>query len=235
MTQFLVRADKVIEVPAFLSDIDFREECLLIKDKQSSMLQCGNLRFWVFLEGPYGFPAVHDRHFEVHQNYVRALGHGQLAALLAVVSRENLEIAASFKARLQHVEVIVIVFDVEHFGGQRCRFPSFLTALLVTFCSSHFSDHSLGRRTVNTEPLPGSLSTVMSPPIIWQKRLLIARPRPVPPYLRVVEALGLGKFLEQLAHLLRRHANALKTHDWNCCRTTQAGFTGCARTMVCPR
>jgi len=28
----------------------------------------------------------------------------------------------------------------------------------------------------------------MSPPIIWQKRLLIASPRPVPPYLRVVEA-----------------------------------------------
>src|ERR1700737_2718219 len=43
-------------------------------------------------------------------------------------------------------------------------------------------------RTVNTEPLPGSLSAVMSPPIIWQKRLLIASPSPVPPYLRVVEA-----------------------------------------------
>jgi signal transduction histidine kinase len=28
----------------------------------------------------------------------------------------------------------------------------------------------------------------MSPPIIWQKRLLIASPRPVPPYLRVVDA-----------------------------------------------
>jgi hypothetical protein len=40
------------------------------------------------------------------------LGHGQLAALLAVLSRENLEIAAPLKARLQHVEVIVIVFDV---------------------------------------------------------------------------------------------------------------------------
>jgi len=37
-------------------------------------------------------------------------------------------------------------------------------------------------------PRLGSLSTVMSPPIIWQKRLLIASPRPVPPYLRVVEA-----------------------------------------------
>jgi hypothetical protein len=50
------------------------------------------------------------------------------------------------------------------------------------------SDHSLGRHTVNTEPLPGSLSTVMSPPIIWQNRLLIASPSPVPPYFRVVDA-----------------------------------------------
>ena len=49
---------------------------------------------------------------EVDQNYVRVLGHGQLAALLAVLSRENLEIATPLKARLQHVEVIVIVFDV---------------------------------------------------------------------------------------------------------------------------
>ena len=44
-----------------------------------------------------------------------------------------------------------------------------------------------GRRIVNVEPSPGSLSTVMSPPIIRQKRRLIASPRPVPPYLRVVE------------------------------------------------
>jgi hypothetical protein len=57
-----------------------------------------------------------------------------------------------------------------------------------------------GRRTVNTDPLPGSLATVMSPPIIWQNRRLITRPRPVPPYLL--------KLLEQLAHLLRRHTDA---------------------------
>jgi hypothetical protein len=44
----------------------------------------------------------------------------------------------------------------------------------------------LGSRIVKVEPRPGSLSTVMSPPIIWQKRLLIARPRPVPPYLLAV-------------------------------------------------
>ena len=44
----------------------------------------------------------------------------------------------------------------------------------------------LGNRIVKVDPRPGSLSTVMSPPIIWQNRLLIARPRPVPPYLLAV-------------------------------------------------
>jgi len=42
----------------------------------------------------------------------------------------------------------------------------------------------------------------MSPPIIWQKRLLIARPRPVPPYLLAVVEEAWEKLLEQLAHLL---------------------------------
>jgi hypothetical protein len=45
----------------------------------------------------------------------------------------------------------------------------------------------LGRRMVKVDPRPTSLSTVMSPPIIWQKRRLITRPRPVPPYLLAVE------------------------------------------------
>jgi hypothetical protein len=39
---------------------------------------------------------------------------------------------------------------------------------------------------VNTEPLPGSLATVMSPPIIWQNFRLITKPSPVPPYLLAV-------------------------------------------------
>jgi hypothetical protein len=34
-----------------------------------------------------------------------------------------------------------------------------------------------GKRTVNTEPLPVSLATVMSPPIIWQNFRLITRQR----------------------------------------------------------
>jgi hypothetical protein len=43
----------------------------------------------------------------------------------------NLEIAAPLKARLQHVEIIVIVLDIKHFGGH--RFLSCLTASQVTF------------------------------------------------------------------------------------------------------
>ena len=40
----------------------------------------------------------------------------------------------------------------------------------------------------NVDPLPGpSLCAHMCPPISSERRLLIARPRPVPPYLRVVD------------------------------------------------
>src|SRR6478736_1020357 len=45
----------------------------------------------------------------------------------------------------------------------------------------------LGSRIVKVDPRPGSLSTVMSPPIIWQNLRLITSPRPVPPYLLAVE------------------------------------------------
>src|SRR5262249_23830270 len=39
-----------------------------------------------------------------------------LAALIAVLRCENLEAAAQLKPSLEHVEVVVVVFDVEHFG-----------------------------------------------------------------------------------------------------------------------
>src|SRR5215472_2623052 len=44
-----------------------------------------------------------------------------------------------------------------------------------------------GSRTVNTEPLPGSLVTVTSPPIMRASLREIARPSPVPPYRRAVK------------------------------------------------
>src|SRR5262249_14814746 len=56
-------------------------------------------------------------------------------------------------------------------------------------CAATFGASAIiGNRIVNVDPRPTSLSTVISPPIISQNRLLIASPRPVPPYLRVVDA-----------------------------------------------
>ncbi len=43
----------------------------------------------------------------------------------------------------------------------------------------------VGSHTVNREPSPSTLSTVMSPPIIWARLRLIVRPSPVPPCERV--------------------------------------------------
>jgi hypothetical protein len=65
-----------------------------------------------------------------------------------------------------------------------------------------------GRRTVNTEPSPGSLITVTSPPIMRASLRVIARPRPVPPKRCAVVFIGLAELLKQLRLLLRRHTNA---------------------------
>jgi hypothetical protein len=65
------------------------------------------------------------------------LGHSQLAATLAVASRKNLETAKQLKARLEHVDVVVVVFDVEHFGHDTDSIP------LVTLVTSSASAISL--------------------------------------------------------------------------------------------
>src|SRR5262249_8599107 len=52
----------------------------------------------------------------------------------------------------------------------------------------------LGKRTVNTEPLPSSLATVTSPPIMRASLRVMARPSPVPP----TAFLSLGRAGESL-------------------------------------
>jgi len=47
-----------------------------------------------------------------------------------------------------------------------------------------------GSLILKVEPTPSSLSTIIEPPIISQNRLLMANPRPVPPYTRVVDELA---------------------------------------------
>src|SRR5215813_10537572 len=64
------------------------------------------------------------------RDHVRALGRGQPAALLAVLRCEHLEAAAQLEARLEHVQVVVVVFDVEHFG--HVANSVLLTAALIT-------------------------------------------------------------------------------------------------------
>ena len=46
----------------------------------------------------------------------------------------------------------------------------------------------VGRKSVKVEPMPGVLRKVSSPPSSCASSRLMARPRPVPPYLRLVEA-----------------------------------------------
>ena len=61
--------------------------------------------------------------------------YGQPATLLAVLRCENLEIGDPIKARLEHVEVVVIMFDVEHFGHVAVSILS--PATLVTSSFDH--------------------------------------------------------------------------------------------------
>src|SRR5439155_15212723 len=65
-----------------------------------------------------------------------------------------------------------------------------------------------GRRTVKTEPLPSSLVTVTSPPIMRASLRVMASPSPVPPNFCAVEASAVAELLEQLRLLLRGHADA---------------------------
>jgi hypothetical protein len=68
-----------------------------------------------------------------------------------------------------------------------------------------------GRRTVKTEPLPGSLVTVTSPPIA-RARLRVMKAEAGSAIALRGRGIGLGEFLEQLRLLLRGPAYAAIGH-----------------------
>jgi hypothetical protein len=70
----------------------------------------------ILFEAAHHFPTVIDRHFKVHQNDVWSLGHGQRVPLLTVIRHDNREIVSALKTHLEHVAIVVVVFDVEYFG-----------------------------------------------------------------------------------------------------------------------
>ena len=59
----------------------------------------------------------------------------------------------------------------------RCRRPASARSVALGGFAS-------GTVNLKTDPFPGSLVTVISPPIFWTSCLQIDRPRPVPPWRR---------------------------------------------------
>src|SRR6516162_7260867 len=86
----------------------------------------------IAFEPPRGFPTIDDGHFEVHQDDIRPLGRGHLAALLAILRRQHLEIAEQLEPHLEHEDVVVVVLDVKHFGHDAASIPLLTAGALYT-------------------------------------------------------------------------------------------------------
>src|SRR5262245_41784679 len=71
-------------------------------------------RLGVALQAPCRFPAVDDRHLQVHQDKVRPLGSRNLASFLAILGDQHFELISELKPHLEHVSAVLVVFDVEN-------------------------------------------------------------------------------------------------------------------------
>src|SRR4029453_8236880 len=78
---------------------------------------------WTTPQPPRGFPAVDNGHFEVHQDEIRLLRCSHLATLFAVLRRQHFEVAEQFEPHLEHVDVVIVVFDIENFGHDAASIP----------------------------------------------------------------------------------------------------------------
>src|SRR5499427_6439062 len=77
----------------------------------------------VAFQTPRGFPAVNNGHFEVHQDDVWPLGNGDLASFLAILGRQHLEIPKKLKPHSEHIDVVVVVFDIKHLDHDAAPLP----------------------------------------------------------------------------------------------------------------
>src|SRR5262249_51153294 len=78
----------------------------------------------ITLQSPRSFPAVDDGHFKVHQDDVWPFGRGHLAALLAILRRQHLEIAEKLEPHLEHIDVVIVILDIKNFdhdAASTCR------------------------------------------------------------------------------------------------------------------
>src|SRR6185436_2853911 len=139
-------------------------------------------RLTVALQAIGRFPPVDPGQTEIHQDEIRLRGPRQRHALRPV-GRHQRGVSPALEASRERIAARLVVFDDQDGGHGR---NSRAHAVPTVTGSSTASTTSIGSRTVKHDPRSGKLSTEISPPISRQKRDTIARPRPVPPYLRVV-------------------------------------------------
>src|SRR6266700_6059938 len=125
----------------------------------------------VGLQAPSGLVAVENGQLNVHEDEVRPVRFRRGKSCLAVHGFDHFEIGA----REQIAQDFPIVFLIlDHQDALAHDFPA---------CASTRT----GRVKWNIDPLPGSDSAQIRPPCISMMRLAIDSPRPVPPFLRVIE------------------------------------------------
>ena len=179
----------------------------VVDDRQHDDGDTGGFRIR-FERGENG-PAIQAGHHDVERDDGGLKMLRQFEAALAVGGHFHPEAILHERALHQVAHVRVVIDDEDG------RLPEpLLAADCAPFAAKALADSgaasltSRGSVTVKVVPTPGSLATVMSPPIKWQNFRLIARPRPVPPNLRRRGRIRLRECLEDPAHLFRRHANA---------------------------
>src|SRR6266487_5441347 len=125
----------------------------------------------VGLETARGLIAIDARQLDVHEDEVRPVRRRRCQARLAVHRFDHLEIGAREQIP-QDFPIVFLILDHQDALGHNC--PA-------------WGSTRTGSVKQNVDPLPGSDSTQIRPPCISMIRLAIDRPRPVPPFLRVIE------------------------------------------------
>src|SRR6516164_2878029 len=150
----------------------------------------------IALKPPRGFPAVDNGHFEVQQDDIRALADRHCATLLAILRRQHLEIAEQLEPHLEHIDVVVVVFDVKHFGHDAASIPLRAGGLLCTsrrMRSTRSAGWNLSLTSTNWTPafnrsrsLALRSSEVMTITGISRLTCLECQPRPTPSHPQTV-------------------------------------------------
>src|SRR5204862_3746705 len=125
----------------------------------------------VRLGPPRGIPAVDDGERQVHQDQIGPVELGLGHALFAVHGGDH--VVAVLEELDEEVTLQRGVLHHENTLSRRRHACSSIAARSLAY--------AIGTLTVNVDPRPTALSTVMSPPRRRARWRLMDRPRPVPP------------------------------------------------------